>query len=168
MAGLVRRRRGSLRGGRQVAVDGRQLIDDDREPVGFDWAKLNKASPPELLIRFVFGGGIALVAAICGSVFGPRFGGLFLAFPAVLPATLTLIEKKEGTTKAWADASGGVLGAIGLAAFAFTALQLLRSNPLVALALALLAWLLVSGGLYFVFRGTRLFLRQDKLLTRSR
>ena len=96
-------------------MDGRQLRDDDLEPVGFDWSKLRKASPSELLIRFVFGGGIALVAAISGSVFGPRFGGLFLAFPAVLPATLTLIEKKEGTTKAWADASGGVLGAIGLA-----------------------------------------------------
>ncbi len=147
-------------------MDGRQLLDDDLEPVGLDWAKLSKASPPELLIRFVFGGGIALVAAISGSVFGPRFGGLFLAFPAVLPATLTLIEKKEGTTKAWADASGGVLGAIGLAAFAFTALQLLRANPVVALALALVAWVLVSGGLYFLFRETRLFLKQDTFLTK--
>jgi len=149
-------------------VDGRQLLDDDLEPVGLDWAKLSKASPPELLIRFVFGGGIALVAAISGSLFGPRFGGLFLAFPAVLPATVTLIEKKEGTTNAWADASGGVLGAIGLAAFAFTALQLLRADPVVALALALLAWLLVSGGLYFLSRETGLFLWQDKLLTKSR
>ena len=101
-------------------------------------------------------------------MFGPRFGGLFLAFPAVLPAALTLIEKKEGTTKAWADASGGVLGAIGLAAFAFTALQLLRANPAVALAVALLAWLLVSGGLYFLFRETGLFLWQDKRLMKSR
>ena len=149
-------------------MDGRQLLDDDLEPVGFDWSKLSKASPPELLIRFVFGGGIALVAAISGSLFGPRFGGLFLAFPAVLPATLTLIEKQEGTTKAWADASGGVLGAIGLAAFAFTALQLLHANPVVALALALLAWLLVSGSLYFLSRETGLFLWQDKLLTKSR
>jgi uncharacterized protein DUF3147 len=110
-------------------MDGRQLLDDDLEPIGFDWSKLSKSSPPELLIRFVFGGGIALVAAVAGTVFGARFGGLFLAFPAVLPATLTLIEKKEGTTKAWADASGGVLGAIGLAGFAFVALQLLRANP---------------------------------------
>ena len=149
-------------------MDGRQLLDDDLEPVGLDWSKLGKATPPELLIRFVFGGGIALVSAIAGSVLGPRFGGLFLAFPAVLPATLTLIEKQEGTTKAWADASGGVLGAIGLAAFAFTALQLLRSNALVALALALLAWLLVSVGLYFLFRETGFFLRQDWFLTRSR
>src|SRR5205823_13415008 len=114
---------------------------------------------------YVIRGGIALNAAVTGYVFCPRVGGLCLAFPVVRPAPLTLIEKKEGTTKAWADASGGVLGAIGLAAFAFTAIQLLRANPVVALALALLAWLLVSGGLYFLFRETGLFLRQDKLLT---
>ncbi|HKV30478.1 MAG TPA: DUF3147 family protein [Candidatus Dormibacteraeota bacterium] len=147
-------------------MDGRQVLEDDLEPVGFDWSKLSKTHPPELLIRFVFGGGIALVSALAGSLVGPRFGGLFLAFPAVLPATLTLIEKKEGTAKAWADASGGVLGALGLAAFAFTALQLLRANPMVALTLAVLAWVLVSGGLYLLLRETGLFLKQDKLLTK--
>ena len=148
-------------------MDGRQLLEDDLEPVGFDWSKLFNANLPEILIRFVFGAGIALVAAMAGTVFGPRFGGLFLAFPAVLPATLTLIEKKEGTAKAWADASGGVLGAVGLTAFAFTALQLLHTNPAVALLLALVAWLLVSGGLYFLFRMTGLFVTQDKLQAKS-
>jgi len=44
----------------------------------------------------------------------------------------------------------------------------LRANPVVALALALLAWLLVSGSLYFLSRETGLFLWQDKLLTKSR
>ena len=147
-------------------MDGEQLLEDDLEPVGFDWSKLSKTHPPELLIRFAFGGGIALVAAIAGTVFGPKFGGLFLAFPAVLPATLTLIEKKEGTAKAWADASGGVLGAVGLAAFAFTTLRLLPANPVVALLLALLAWLVVSAGLYFVFRVTGIFIRQDAVLSK--
>jgi hypothetical protein len=149
-------------------MDGRQLLKDDLEPVGFDWAKLSKVKPPEMLIRFVFGAGIALVAALASTAFGPKFGGLFLAFPAVLPATLTLIEEKEGTAKAWADASGGVLGAAGLAAFAFTALRLLHANPAVALLLALVAWLLVSAGLYFLFRMTGLFIKQDKLLAKSR
>ncbi|MDQ6712383.1 MAG: DUF3147 family protein [Candidatus Dormibacteraeota bacterium] len=147
-------------------MDGRQLLEDDLEPVGFEWSKLSKAKPSEMLIRFAFGAGIALVAAIAGIVFGPKLGGLFLAFPAVLPATLTLIEKKEGTAKAWADASGGVLGAFGLGAFAFTALHLLPTNPVLALLLALLVWLLVSGGLYFFFRMTGLFIKQDELLTR--
>jgi hypothetical protein len=147
-------------------MDGEQILADDLEPVGFDWSKLFKIHPPELLIRFLFGGGIALVAAVSGMLFGPRFGGLFLAFPAVLPATLTLIEKKEGTAKAWADASGGALGAVGLGAFAFTALRLLPTNPVLALLLALVAWLLVSAGLYFLFRVTGIFIRQDEFLAK--
>jgi hypothetical protein len=149
-------------------MDGERLLEDDREPVGFDWSKLSKASPGEIAIRFVFGAGIALIAALVAHVLGARAGGLFLAFPAVLPATLTLIEKKEGTTKAWADASGGALGAVGLAAFALVAFLLLRWNPVAALLLALLAWALVSAGLYFIFRVTGLFLKQDELLVKRR
>jgi hypothetical protein len=149
-------------------MDGKRLLEDDREPVGFDWSKLSKASPGEIAIRFVFGAGIALIAALVAHVLGARAGGLFLAFPAVLPATLTLIEKKEGTTKAWADASGGALGAVGLAAFALVAFLLLRWNPVAALLLALLAWALVSAGLYFIFRVTGLFLKQDELLVKRR
>jgi uncharacterized protein DUF3147 len=149
-------------------MDARVLIEDDDQPAGFDWSKLFKAKPTEIAMRFAFGAGIALVAGLAGARFGPKFGGLFLAFPAVLPATLTLIEKKEGTTKAWADASGGVLGAVGLAAFAFTALMLLRANALIALLLALVAWLFVTCGLYFLFRITGLFVEQDRLLMKSR
>src|SRR5438309_7123949 len=149
-------------------MDGERLLEDDREPIGFDWSKLSKASPGGIAIRFVFGAGIALIAALVAHVLGARAGGLFLAFPAVLPATLTLIEKKEGTTKAWADASGGVLGALGLGAFALTAMLLLRRNPVAALLVALLAWTVVSAGLYFLFRATGLFLRQDRLASTSR
>jgi hypothetical protein len=79
-----------------------------------------------------------------------------------------LIEKKEGTTKAWADASGGALGAVGLSAFALTAVLLLRWNPIAALLLALVSWAIVSGGLYLLFRETGLFLKQDELLSKSR
>jgi len=149
-------------------MDARVLVEDDEEPVGLDWSKLFAARPSEIAIRFAFGAGIAIVAAVVGAVFGPKAGGLFLAFPAVLPATLTLLERKEGTTKAWADASGGVLGAVGLAGFAFTALMLLRTNPVIALVLALLAWLLVAGGLYLLLRMTGLFVKQDRLLMKSR
>jgi hypothetical protein len=147
-------------------MDGKQVLEDDLEPVGFDWSKLRKTHPPELLIRFLFGAGIALVAAIAGHVFGPKVGGLFLAFPAILPATLTLIEKKEGTAKAWADASGGALGAVGLAAFAFVTFRLLPANPGLALLIALVAWLAVSAGLYFLFRASGIFIKQDALLAK--
>jgi len=149
-------------------MDWHLVLKDDEEPVGFDWSKAFKASPSAIGIRFGFGAGVALVAAVVGTVFGAKAGGLFLAFPAVLPATLTLIEKKEGTTKAWADASGGVLGAVGLAAFAFTAALLVRWNPIVALLLAMLAWAIVAGGLYFLFRQSGLFIKQDQLLSNSR
>src|SRR3982074_3760046 len=146
---------------------GKKLLGDDHEPVGFDWSRLSKTKPSEVAIRFVFGASIALIAALVGHVFGAKAGGLFLAFPAVLPATLTLIEEKEGTTKAWADASGGALGAVGLAAFALTAFAFLRWTPLAALVLPLMPWALVSVGLYSLFRVTGLFLKQDKLIAKG-
>jgi hypothetical protein len=147
-------------------MDGSRIQRDDVQPVGFDWSRVRSVRFRELAIRFAFGAAVALVAALVGSVGGPRLGGLFLAFPAVLPATLTLIEKKEGPDKAWADASGGVLGAVGLAAFALTAALLLRWNPVFALLAALTTWTIASVGLYFVFRATGLFLAQDRLLSK--
>ena len=148
-------------------MEGELLLRDDREPVGFEWSKIRSVTRSDLGIRFVFGTGIALIAAVAGMVVGPKFGGLFLAFPAILPASLTLIEKKEGTTKAWADASGGVFGALGLAAFALTAMLLLPWNPAAALVLALVAWAVTSMGLYLVFRITGLFLLQDRLAAKG-
>jgi Protein of unknown function (DUF3147) len=148
-------------------LDGNRLETDDRQRVGFDWSRLRSVRFSELAIRFTFGAAVALLAALVGTVGGPRLGGLFLAFPAVLPATLTLIEKKEGTAKAWADASGGALGAIGLATFALTAVLLLRWNPLLALLAALMAWTVVSVGLYFAVRASGLFLIQDKLMAKK-
>lgn len=149
-------------------MEGQRLEDDDRQPVGFEWSKVRSIKPGELGIRLAFGTTIALIAGIVGAVAGPKVGGLFLAFPAILPASLTLIENKEGTAKAWADASGGLLGALGLAAFALTSLLLLRWNPLIALPLALLAWTVVSVGLYFLFRVTGLFLLQDRLMSKPK
>ena len=149
-------------------MQGRWLQRDDQEPVGFDWSKIREVKPGELGIRFAFGIIVALVAGVLGMAVGPKFGGLFLAFPAILPASLTLIEKKEGMTKAWADASGGLLGALGMTAFALTAVLLLRWNPVIGLLLALVAWAVVSVGLYFLFRVSGLFLRSDRLVSKVR
>lgn len=149
-------------------MQGRWLERDDRQAVGFDWSKVRSVKPSEVGTRFAFGAGVALVAGIIGAAIGAKVGGLFLAFPAILPASLTLIERKEGMTKAWADASGGVLGAVGMAAFALTALLLLRWNPVIALLLALIAWALVSVGLYFLFRVTGLFLLQTHLMSKPK
>jgi hypothetical protein len=46
--------------------------------------------------------------------------------------------------------------------------MLLRTNAVIVLLLALVAWLLVAGGLYFLFRITGLFVKQDNLLMKSR
>ena len=49
----------------------------------------------EYLVRFVIGGGITVMAGLIADRFGPTVGGLFLAFPAIFPASATLIEKHE-------------------------------------------------------------------------
>ena len=47
----------------------------------------------EYLVRFVLGGAMTVVAGLIAARFGPVIGGLFLAFPAIFPASATLIEK---------------------------------------------------------------------------
>jgi Protein of unknown function (DUF3147) len=47
----------------------------------------------EYLIRFGLGGAMTAVAGLIAARFGPVIGGLFLAFPAIFPASVTLIEK---------------------------------------------------------------------------
>src|SRR5438552_16292793 len=86
----------------------------------------------EYALRFLFGGLITATAGIIAKKFGPEIGGLFLAFPAIFPASATVIEKHEkhekerlalkGTKRAAdavsVDAAGAAIGAIGLACFA--------------------------------------------------
>lgn len=103
----------------------------------------------EYLTRFGFGAGISAAAAIVAAVFGVKVGGVLLAFPAILPASLTLIERKDGRDEAAVDAIAAILGSVGLIAFAVVAgLTLTRFSGLVALVLAGAAWLLVALGLY--------------------
>jgi hypothetical protein len=87
---------------------------------------------------------------IIGKEFGPGIGGLFLAFPAIFPASATLVEKHElerkrraglhgelrGMDAAGVDAAGAAMGSIGSLAFAFTVSKTLAAHP---------AWLVLSG-----------------------
>ncbi len=90
---------------------------------------------------------------------GPEIEGLFLAFPAIFPATATLLQKNEkrkkerlskgggtrGREAAGLDAAGAAIGGIGLIAFAITVWQTLPSYPLsIVLAGATLVWLITS------------------------
>jgi nicotinamide-nucleotide amidase len=124
----------------------------DQEPAEVDLEKIKSVRPREYLIRFAFGASISVVAGVLTLAFGPRFGGLFLAFPAILPATLTLLEKKDGLAQATADVRGAAIGSIGMIAFATVAVMLVSRGPAVGLVAALVAWAAVSAFVYVTFR----------------
>ena len=112
----------------------------------------------EYLIRFALGGAMTVIAGLIAARFGPLVGGLFLAFPAIFPASATLIstherERKEkaglsgarrGKEAAALDAAGVVLGSVGLAVFAAVVWLLLEWSAALALIAAAAAWLVVS------------------------
>jgi hypothetical protein len=108
------------------------------------------------ILRFLFGGSITLITGYLGKKYGPSVAGLFLAFPAIFPAAVTLIAKDEREEKAAAgfdgrirgrlaaaiDAYGTALGTIGLFAFALFAWHLLPvMHAATALAISAAVWL---------------------------
>lgn len=113
----------------------------------------------EYATRFLLGGLITVCAGLIAEKWGPSAGGLFLAFPAIFPASATLIEKHERESKqakgligveraknaAAVDAAGASIGSIGLVVFALVGSRFLpdRSAPLVLL-LGIFAWFLTS------------------------
>ncbi|MFB9681983.1 DUF3147 family protein [Streptosporangium vulgare] len=110
-----------------------------------------------LAVRFGFGALVSVVAGLVGLQQGPVTGGVFLAFPAILAATLTLIEEKEHRrAPAAQDARGAVLGAAGMIVFAgcVWALAARLPAPLV-LGIATVAWAVIAAALYLVFGARR-------------
>jgi hypothetical protein len=137
--------------------------DADNPLAAVDLGQLHETRWQDLGIRFAFGAVVSVVAGLIGLGFGARVGGMLLAFPAILPATLTLIEKEEGEQHSFHDLQGSVAGACGLVGFGVVAVNTIgRLNVLLALALAFLAWCAVAGTLYLVWatwlrrRGVRL------------
>jgi hypothetical protein len=117
----------------------------------------------EYAVRFFFGGVITVVSGLVAKRYGPSVGGLFLAFPAIFPASATLIEKHErkkkekagilqtnrGREAAALDARGAALGTIGLFFFALTVwLANFLLNWKLVLVLATGAWTAVSLALW--------------------
>jgi hypothetical protein len=124
-----------------------------------DLSVLGQTKWYEYAIRFLFGGIITGVAGLIAQRFGPGIGGLFLAFPAIFPASATLIEKHErqkkekeglqgtqrGREVASIDAAGSAMGSIGLSVFALLVWQFLpRHSTWIVLTAATAAWLSVS------------------------
>src|SRR5262245_10572613 len=121
----------------------------------------------EYLFRFVLGGAMTVIAGLIAARFGPVIGGLFLAFPAIFPASATLIEKhvrerkegarlpgaRRGKEPAALDAAGTALGGFGLAAFGLLIWLLIVPSPAWALVLAAVAWRAVAIRAWQVRRG---------------
>jgi hypothetical protein len=127
--------------------------------IEFDTSALRRTRWHEYLVRFLVRGSVTVIAALVAKRFGAGIGGLFLAFPAIFPATATLIASHEKRKKAeagqqgavrarklaGADAAGAAMGGAGLVAFAaVTYWTIIDHSAIVALGLATLAWLLVS------------------------
>src|SRR5881409_312890 len=127
--------------------------------VTVDLSALGKTKWYEYTVRFVFGGIVTVLAGLIAKNFGPGVGGLFLAFPAIFPASATLIEKHEkqkkeseglrGTEGAReavsVDAVGAAMGSIGLLGFALVVWRFVpRHAAWMVLTVATIAWLTIS------------------------
>lgn len=119
--------------------------------VHIEFSAIHETRWYEYAARFALGGLITAIAGIIAKAFGPVVGGLFLAFPAIFPASATLIEKHEtekarrdgkrepaliGRKAVAVDAAGAALGSVALFAFAFTVWQLGSKHA---------AWLVLLG-----------------------
>jgi hypothetical protein len=113
----------------------------------------------ELLLRFVLSGLVTAGAGVLAKKVGPSFGGLFLAFPAILASSVTLIQKHERESKqqkgmtgairgrqaAAADAAGAAMGSVALIAFAVCVWKLLPAHePRLVITIAMLMWAGIS------------------------
>ena len=129
-----------------------------------DFSALRQTKWHQYSVRFVFGGLITAIAGVIAKKYGAGVGGLFLAFPAIFPASATLIEEHEkekkeshglegterGREAASVDAAGAAMGSIGLLFFALLVWQFMTSYAhWLVLAVATVSWLGVS---IFVWR----------------
>jgi hypothetical protein len=131
--------------------------------VSLDFSAIGRTRWYEYAVRFLFGGAITVIAGLLAKHFGPAFGGLFMAFPAIFPASATLVEKHErekkqragifhtdrGLQAAAVDAAGAAMGSVGLIVFGFTIWKLLPLwHPAAVLLCATAGWLVTSFALW--------------------
>jgi hypothetical protein len=133
--------------------------------VSANFSALKNTKWYEYTVRFVLGGGVTVIAGLLAKHYGPVFGGLFLAFPAIFPASATLVDKHEkekkkragipqtmrGRQVAGVDAAGAALGSVGLATFALIIWKFLPIwNVATVFIAATAAWLGVSCALWWL------------------
>jgi hypothetical protein len=130
-----------------------------------DFSALRTVQWHEYLTRFALGGAITVATGVIAKTFGPVTGGLFLALPAIFPASATLLEKHEqdkkrragiaftlrGRLAAALDARGAAMGAIAMLAFAGLVWRWLpRANVGVVLGLAVATWFFLATSLWYI------------------
>jgi len=133
--------------------------------IRFDLTALRQTRWHGHLIRFVLGGTVTVVTGLVAKGTGPIVGGLFLAFPAIFPIGLAMIEKLQNeqvgaTAKGHrarraviAEAAGASAGSVGLVGFATAAWLAARTGrTAVALGSAVLVWSLVAFASWSVRR----------------
>ncbi len=135
--------------------------------VKVDSSELRQSKWTQYAVRFVAGGLITVIAGVVTKRYGPVVGGLLLAFPAIFPASATLIEKAENEKKekkglkgtlrgrqtASVDAAGSAMGSMGLLLFAIVVWQFIGGHqPWKVLLGAAAAWLIVSVGVWEIRR----------------
>jgi Protein of unknown function (DUF3147) len=133
--------------------------------VKIDFSALRGVQWHEYLIRFALGGVITVATGLIAKVFGPVTGGLFLALPAIFPASATLLERHErekkrragiaftlrGRLAAALDARGAAMGAIAMLGFAALVWQLSpRANVVAVLGCAVVTWLFLATALWYI------------------
>lgn len=119
---------------------------------------LKDSSWREYLARFLFGAIATVATGLISKVFGAAMGGLFLAFPAIFPASATLVEKHErqrkerkalrgeqrGRDAVVLEAIGAVKGSAGMFVFGLVIWLGAAAMPWLALVGALVTWTIVS------------------------
>jgi hypothetical protein len=132
-----------------------------------NWSAIGQTKWYEYAMRFFFGGLVTVATGMIAKAYGPSIGGLFLAFPAIFPASLSLVDKhtkkkkervglngtNRGRAAAALDAKGSVIGTFGLVAFALVSAHWLRILSWKALPIAVVIWLLVSASIWRLRKG---------------
>ncbi len=121
------------------------------ERPGIDPSALREIRARDLGFRFAAGAITSIAAGLLTLALGTRVGGTLLAFPAILLASLTLIEQEDDSLQAREDARGAVLGGCAMALFAaVAAVMFVHAGALVALLAATAAWLLGAVAGYVI------------------
>jgi hypothetical protein len=111
----------------------------------------------ELVIRFVIGGFVVSAFSLISDLFKPKtFAGLFGAAPSVALASLGLTVLTQGREIAATEARSMIVGGVALFVYALVVSHILLRFKVAALPVslsALLLWLTVAAGLWYVVLG---------------